>query len=200
VNPLIDLLLRTLETLANGASRLDPLTQARLRRLAGRRIAVHIDPPGESATLCFEGSVIQLEAEAVEPPHVLLRGTPAALLGALFGRRRADAIVVEGDEMLLTQLQEILRDYHPEGLPPLDAIVGKPAADSLMTLFEVGISAIAAVGRSVGDESRRLVKDGVSQRFLTRPDHDVLLGSLAALRLRLDRASARAGLLEQDRP
>jgi ubiquinone biosynthesis protein UbiJ len=198
VNPLIDLLFRTLETIANGASRLDPLTHARLQRLAGRRIALHVDPPGETATLCFEGGAVQLEAGMAEAPNVLLRGTPGALLGVfLDASARNEAIAVEGDEVLLTELREIVRDYHPDGFPPLDAVVGSQAADSLTTLFEVGIAAIRTLGRNVGDESRRLVRDGVRRRLLTRTDQDVLLGSLATLRLRLDRASARVAVLEQ---
>ena len=201
MNPLVDLLLRTFETIVNGASRLDPLTHARLQRLAGRRIALQIDPGGETTTLCFEGGAVQVEAGMAEPPSVLLRGTLTALVGALFdATRRSDAVAVEGDEVLLTELREIVRHYRPEGFPPLDELVGRQAADSITAAFEVGIAAITALGRNVGDESRRLVRDGVRQRLLTRHDQDVLLGSLATLRLRLDRAGARVALLERRRP
>lgn len=198
MNPLVDLLFRTLETIANGASRLDPLTHARLQRLSGRRVAIQVEPSGETATLSFDGGVVQLEAGMVETPNVVLRGSTAALAGTLLrGQRNDDAVVIDGDEVLLTELEGILRDYRPDILPPLDSLVGQRVADSLATLFEVGAAALSTLGRNAGDEGRRLVKSGVRQRLLTRPDYDVLLGSLAELRVRLDRANARAAVLEQ---
>jgi ubiquinone biosynthesis protein UbiJ len=197
MNPLVDLLFRTLETIANGASRLDPLTHARLRRLSGRRVTIQMEPSGETATLSFDGGVVQLEAGMTETPNVLLRGSPGALTSALLGSRGHDALAIEGDEVLLSELEGILRDYRPDGLPPLDSLVGTQVADSLASLFEVTAAALTALGRSAGDEGRRLVKSGVRQRLLTRPDYDVMLGSLAELRVRLDRANARAAVLER---
>lgn len=198
MNPLVDLLFRTLETIANGASRLDPLTHARLQRLSGRRVAIQVEPSGESATLTFDSGIVQLEAGIMETPNVLLRGSPAALAGALLGGNRGnDAVAIDGDEVLLGELEGILRDYRPDSLPPLDSLVGRPVADSLATLFEVGAATLTALGRNAGDEGRRLVRSGVRQRLLTRPDYDVLLGSLAELRVRLDRANARAAVLER---
>jgi ubiquinone biosynthesis protein UbiJ len=198
MNPLVDLLFRTLETIANGASRLDPLTHARLQRLSGRRVAIQVEPSGESATLAFDSGIVQLEAGMTETPNVLLRGSPAALAGTLLGGNRSnDAVAIDGDEVLLTELEGILRDYRPDGLPPLDSLVGRQVADSLAALFEVGAATLTALGRNAGDEGRRLVKSGVRQRLLTRPDYDVLLGSLATLRVRLDRANARAAVLER---
>ena len=198
MNALVDLLFRTLETMANGASRLDPLTRARLQRLSGRRVAIQVEPSGETATLSFDGGVVQLEAGMTETPNALLRGSPAALAGTLLGGSRGtDAVTIDGDEVLLTELEAILRDYRPDALPPLDSLVGTQVADSLATLFEVGAAALSALGRTAGDEGRRLVKGGVRQRLLTRSDYDVLLGSLAELRVRLDRANARAAVLER---
>jgi ubiquinone biosynthesis protein UbiJ len=161
-------------------------------------VAIEVEPFGETATLSFDGGIVQLESGMAEPPNVLLRGSPAALAGALLGGARGtDTLTIDGDEVLLTELAGILRDYRPDGLPPLDSLVGTQVADSLATLFEVGAAALTALGRNAGDEGRRLVKDGVRQRLLTRPDYDVLLGSLAELRVRLDRANARVAVLER---
>ena len=200
MTPFAAALARWAEAFANGTSRLDPLTRARLRSLSGRSIEIDLEPPGEKLWLRIDGESIHLDAETSEPPSVRVRGSPAAMAAMLFdageGRSKLE---IDGDDAVLGELRSIVRNFRPDGFPPLDDVVGARAAQAITSLFEIGASAFATFGRSVRDEGERLARDGVKQRYLTKPDFDRYLDSVQQLRVRVDRLGVRTGLVEAER-
>ncbi|HTO56554.1 MAG TPA: hypothetical protein VMJ74_02110 [Pseudomonadales bacterium] len=198
---------RWIESFANGTARLDPLARTRLRALSGRSVEIEIDPPGEIVWLRIDGESIRLRdatpksgEECMDPPSVRVRGSPAAMAAMLFDVGAASPILeIEGDESVLGELRAIVRDFRPDGLPPLDDVVGARAAQTITGLLEVGVSALSALGRSVRDEGRRLARDGVKQRYLTAPDFNDLIDAMQQLRMRIDRLAVRTEMLEATR-
>jgi len=191
---------RWTESFANGSARLDPLARTRLRALSGRTVEIEIDPPGETLWLFVDGEAIRLRDERFDAPSVRVRGSPAAMAAMLFDIGGASPqLHIEGDETVLGELRAIVRDFRPDGLPPLDAVVGAHAAQAITGLFEIGVSALSALGRSLSEEGVRIARDGVKQRYLTKPEFDGFIDAMQQLRVRIDRIAVRAAMLETTR-
>ncbi len=197
MSPFATLLTRWAETLANESTSLDSLTLTRLHGLSGRSIAIVIDPSGETTTLQFSDGSIRVNPGAIDTPSVMVRGTPVALASAFLGNGGRGDLTIDGDEIVLSQFRSIVHDYRPDVLSPLENLVGKDAAKSIANVFEVGFSALAAIGRSLGDEGTRLAKRGAQQRYLTASELDAFIASMQTLRVRVDRLTARTGIVEQ---
>jgi len=198
MTPFAAALARWAEAFANGTSRLDPLTRARLRSLSGR--AIDLDPPGETIWLRIDGESIHFDTESSEPPSVRVRGSPSAMAAMLFdaGESRSK-LEIDGDDTVLSELRSIVRNFRPDGFPPLEDFVGPAAAQAITSLFEIGASAFATLGRGVRDEGERLARDGVKQRYLTKPEFDRYLESVQQLRVRIDRLNVRTEIVETAR-
>jgi ubiquinone biosynthesis accessory factor UbiJ len=197
VSPFATVLARWVETLANESANLDSLTRTRLRALSGRSIAIVIDPPGETVTLQFGDESIHLNTEPTDAPSVIVRGAPMALASAFMDSGGRGGLSIDGDEVVLSQFRSIVHDFRPDVLSPLENLVGKDAAQSIANVFEVGFSALAAIGRSLGDEGTRLAKEGARQRYLTASEFDAFIASIQALRVRIDRLAARTDIVER---
>lgn len=198
MSPFATLLTRWVETLANESASLDSLTRTRLRALSGRSIAIEIDPPGETTTLHFGDGSIRLSRGPAEAPTVLVRGTPIALAAAFLGGAGRGGLTIDGDDVVLSQFRSIVRDFRPEMFAPLENLVGKEAARSITNVLEIGFSALAAIGRSLGDEGGRLAREGARHRYLTDPEFESFLASIQALRVRVDRLTARTEIVERN--
>jgi ubiquinone biosynthesis protein UbiJ len=200
VSPFFSVLTRWAEALANGAADLDPLTRARLDKLGGRSVAIEVSPPGEAATLFFDDHAVRFEPGIAAAPSAIVRGSPAALATAFFSTTLPrTGLTIEGDELVLTELRSIARNFHPDSPRPLDELVGSQAAQTITSLLELGFAAAAALVRNVGEEGERLVRAGARQRYLGARDFDAMLTSIQALRLRVDRLNARAEVVERGR-
>ena len=201
MTPFAAALTRWAESFANGTARLDPLTRARLRTISGCIVEIVVDPPGEAVWLCIDGEQIRLQNEPFDrAPSVRVRGSPAAMVALLFGFDRPNAkLEIDGDDAILGELRAIVRSFRPDGMPPLDDLVGDRTAQTLAGLVEVGISAFSALGREVRDEGGRLARNAIGQRYLTASEFDRYLESLLQLRVRVDRLTVRTGLVEAAR-
>jgi ubiquinone biosynthesis protein UbiJ len=197
VSPFFSVLTKWAEALANGAADLDPLTRARLDKLSGHSVAIDMKPLGEAVTLSFGNRTIRFEPGVAAAPSVIVRGSPAALTAAFFGSAVPRGMSIEGDELILTELRSIARNFHPEAVPPLDDIVGPQAAETITSLLELGFAAASALVRNVGEEGGRLIRAGARQRYLGADDFETLLSSIQALRLRVDRLNARTDIVER---
>ncbi len=194
MNPLLAALTRMATSLANGATQLDPLSTGRLHRLAGHSVAIEVVPPGEAVTIYFDAPALRIEPGIGVTPSAIVRGNAGGLVARLFGA--GGDVAVEGDELILSDLVDIIRQYQPDLSSPLDDIVGKDAARAVASLFELGVAAIGALGRGVAEEGSRLARAGAGQRYLNHTDFEKWMASVQALQLRIDRASARAAILE----
>ena len=198
MNPFTSALTRWAETLANESAQLDPLTKKRLAALSGQSITVELEPSGEATTLQFDGDSIRLTTRA-DAPSVIVRGTPGALAAAFWGTGGRTGITIDGDEVVLGQFRNIVRDYRPDVFAPLENLVGKQAAQAIAGVFELGFAALSAIGRSLGEEGSRLARDGVRQKYLTAPELTSFVDSIQALRNRVDRLNVRADIAERER-
>lgn len=198
MSPLLNALTRWVELVANESAALDPLTRTRLASLAGRSIAVELKPPGETATLQFDTGSIRLSPGIVASPSVIVKGSPRAMAAVLLGTSTGrDAITIDGDEVLLSEFRGILRDFRPELFSPLEDLVGSNVAQTITGVVEIGLAALAAIGRSVGEEGGRLARDAARQRYLTIPQFEAFLDSVQALRIRIDRLVVRTDSVEK---
>lgn len=198
MSPLLTALTRWVELLANESAQLDPLMRARLDSLAGRSIAFELEPPGETATLHFDVGSIRLSPGFVASPSVIVKGSPSAMVAAFLGTNAGrDTITIDGDDVILGEFRSIVRDFRPDVLSPLEAIVGSDAAQTITGVVELGLATFAALGRSIREEGGRLARDGVRQRYLTVPQFDAFLESVAALRIRIDRLVVRTDIVER---
>lgn len=197
MSPFATLLTRWVETLANESANLDALTRTRLRALAGRSISIVVDPSGETTTLRFEDDSVRLSSGAADAPSVIVRGAPVALATAFLGSGSHGGLSIDGDEVVLSQFRSIVHDFRPDVLPPLENLVGRDAAQSIASVFEIGFSALTALGRSLGDEGERLAKAGARHRYLTASEFETFLASMHALRVRVDRLAARTEIVER---
>jgi ubiquinone biosynthesis protein UbiJ len=199
VNPFTSALTRWAQTLANESAQLDPLTKKRLAALSGHSITVELEPSGESTTLQFDGDSIRLTNIAAQAPSVIVRGAPGALAAAFLGAGGRTGVTIDGDEVVLGQFRDIVRDYRPDVFAPLESLVGKQAAQAITGVFELGFAALSAIGRSLGEEGGRLARDGVRQKYLTAPELASFVDSIQALRNRVDRLSVRTDIVERER-
>ena len=201
MTPFAAALTRWAEAFANGTARLDPLTRARLRGISGHIVEISIDPPGETVWLHIDGESIRLHENACGgAPSVRVRGSPGAMAATLFGLDGPSAkLDIDGDDTILGELRVIVRSFRPDGMPPLEDLVGGRAAQAITSLVEIGASALAALGREVRDEGGRLARGAIGQRYLTAPEFDRYLESLQQLRIRVDRLAVRTGLVESAR-
>ena len=197
---LLTALTRWVELLANEATQLDPLMRTRLGALSGRSIAFELQPPGETATLHFDAGSIRLSPGRVGSHSVVVKGSPSAMAAAFLGANAGrDAITIDGDEVILGEFRSIVRDFRPEVLSPLETFVGPDVAQAITGAVELGLTTLAALGRSIREEGGRLARDGVGQRYLTVPKFDAFLESVAALRIRIDRLVVRTEIVESAR-
>ena len=200
MSPWANVLARWAETFANESANLDPLARKRLGALAGHSIAVEIDPPGETVTLHFEPESVRFSQGLVGAPSVILRGNGVALAAAFFGTTsQRDGITIEGDDVILREFRGILADFRPDIPAPLANAVGKDAAQVLTSVVELGFAAVAALGRSLADEGRRVARRETRQRYLSVPEFESFQEATRALRVRLDRLAVRTGIVESVR-
>lgn len=199
MNPFTSALARWVETLANESAHLDPLTKKRLMALSGHSITVELEPSGESTTLQFDGDSIRLTTTHAQAPSVIVRGAPGALAAAFFGTGGRTGVTIDGDEVVLGQFRNIVRDYRPDVFAPLENLVGKQAAQAITGVFELGFAALSAIGRTLGEEGSRLARDGVRQKYLTAPELASFVDAVQALRNRVDRLNVRVDIVERER-
>jgi ubiquinone biosynthesis protein UbiJ len=197
MTPFASALTHWAESFANGTARLDPLTRARLRAVSGHVIEIVIDPPGETVWMRIDGESIRLHDEPLDCVTVRVCGSPGAIAATLFGFEGLPAkLDIDGDDAILSELRSIVRNFRPDGVPPLQDLVGARTMQAITSLIEVGSSALASLGREVRDEGRRLTRDAIGQRYLSAPEFDRYLESLQRLRIRVDRLTVRTGLVE----
>ena len=199
-NPFLSALTRWAETLANGSAQLDPLTKARLRSLAGHIVDIEFEPTGDAMSMRFDGESVHISASKSVVPTVRVRGSIAAIAGAIIGLdKSASDLTIEGDELVLEQIRAMIREYRPDVFPRLDALVGHEAAQSLTGLVELGASILGSLARGMRDEGKRIARVGAMHSYLTRRDFDAFIESMGRLRVEIDRLDVRANLLAQSR-
>lgn len=111
-------------------------TEPAIQRLAGRSIAVVVDPPGLG--LVFLGAADRLQVLGSledEEPDVTVRGSPVALAAALAREDRSD-VSLRGDATVLTDLQHALAGVSFDWAGWLESLAGPGTAGPLLRVVE----------------------------------------------------------------
>ncbi len=193
--PLERLLARLPGELGNVGLGLDPLSRARLEALDGTRVHFHILPPGGgepmTMTLTVARDRLQTSPGAEGEAHLILTGTLADIARVVFGRGGGGNVRIQGDEARLQALAELFRDLQPDPAPPLEALLGRPLADDLVSAAETGAALLRSAAETLAGAARRQAQ----AQFLDQPRFERLLTRIEDLRLRVDRLSARTDRL-----
>lgn len=188
-----------LDRLAAFALAADPDTTLALGELDGKRLRIHCTLPDIDLTLVFSDGAVTVEPEAAEssattkPAHALLRGSGLDLLKLLSGGELG-GLQVEGDIRVLQTFADIAKGYRPTP-PNLPGGSNARFADNpLEGLMNQTLGAAAeglSLLRSAAGATQRQVQEDLQQHFTNQDDLEDFLGELHALRLRVDRLSAR---------
>ena len=208
MNPAVSALAQWCEAVVNGVLSLDPVAEARIRRLDGRSFAIVSTAPEETFTVRCVGARLLVARGGVDKPNVIVTGTARALLAALTGvvtpgGRRAAAeprsgpdVLIEGDEALLDELRSVLRDIQPDPTRPLTPLLGAESAAALSGFVSAGARLARSLLDSLDTEGTRWMRDTAHRRFAASDDVGRFVERVGALRLAVDRLDARVRLLE----
>lgn len=189
----------SVEAALTGLLDLDPGSRAEARLLAGKRLALILEPGPVSMTLCFRDEGISVDATAMEEADASLRLDPAAAAriasegAAAMG---AGGVTIRGDTALAGAVFELLRGMRPDLLAPIGRWFGPESAHVLgESGRRAGAGLRAGIERSVEATRERLTRDGgllpgriEMARFLDEVDD---------LALATDRFEARLQALRQ---
>ena len=195
--PVADLLTsHLLDRIAAFALAADPDTALAMRELNGKRLRIHCTLPELDITLAFDDGEMHVAPQASEsdappaPAHALLRGTGLDLLKLLSGGDLG-GLQVEGDIRVLQTFADIAKGYRPTA-PSTNS---KRAANNPMESLLNQTLGAAAEGfnllRSAAGATQRQAQEDLQQHFTNQDDLEGFLSELHALRLRVDRLSAR---------
>ena len=183
--------------LVNGALELDAVARARLRKLDGRSIEFRTEHDTDRLRLRVVADRLEVDSSPTDAPTTLVRGAPTAVVEAfLRGRFRGGDCTIEGDEVTLSELADVLRGVRPDFEAPLGRLIGATAAQNVVGLFELGAETLARFVREIGNEGGAALRSGAARRFLDRHDFDSFLARRHALSLATDRIAARLDALE----
>lgn len=194
MNPLVSALAQWAEALANGGLALDPDARRRLARLEGRSIQLE-STWGTPVTVEFSGERIRVMARTLEQPDAIVRGTPAALVGAALGAPAAE-LRIDGDEVLIDAFLGLLKGVRPDLSGPLAGLIGDEAADMLVGFLELGSRAAERLGRILVEDGTRAAGAAARRGFLDRASLDRFADEIIETQLAMDRAVARVARLE----
>ncbi len=201
MNPVMSALAQWCEAFVNGALSLDPVAEARMRRLDGRSFVIVSTAPEETFTIRCVGSRLLVSRsephswDSGDAPNVILTGTASALVAALTGIGTPD-VTIEGDEALLDELRSIVRELEPDLARPLSPLIGAEPAAALSGFVSAGAKAVRSMFAALDAEGTRWVRDTAHRRFAASAEVERFIERVTALRLAVDRLDARVRQLE----
>ncbi len=186
--------LAALEQAANAALALDPDSQARLRPLAGRVVAVTLSGIGATLYLTAGADRLRLMGHYDGDIDTHLRGTPFALLGLAFARAGEGLfrgeVTMEGDVELGQRVQALLKELDIDWEEHLSRLVGDIAAHQIGNLFR----GLVQGGSRLADSLRADVREYLQEERGDLPARDevaVFMDAVDLLRSDTDRLEAR---------
>lgn len=171
----------------------DAALRARLQALAGRCIEIQCTAPPVTWHLTITDEGIETKHGPAPAAQVSVRGRAIDLASWLIPGESSTHVNIDGDETLLLEIIDMLRDFNPDFAASLGKIVGADAAATLLGTAEMGLKALRSLLQGVGVS----VQQQVSGNFV-QPDHlDALLSGIDELRLRVDRLAAKVSQRER---
>lgn len=110
-----DLFARALTGAFNRALDLDPEARTRLKPLAGRAVALQLEPGGTLRVAIDADCRIQVQLESADPAELTIRTSPGAVLKLLAtGSAGIGQLKIEGDAELARELQRLAKVFEPD--------------------------------------------------------------------------------------
>ena len=154
-------------------------------RLEGKAIA--FESLDERLVVCFEASSVHVETQ-IEEADATVRGSPTAVLGALFGKG-GDTVAVLGDAVVFEDFRDSFRPHLK--LPPAVDRFMEDAGDAV----RVGAKAVKSAIEGVASATRDHWPDWLHR---AHPDTGELRGEVDELKARMAALEERLAALEPD--
>ena len=179
----------------------DPQTQARLQSLDGRCIEIQCTNPALTGCMHIVGGKVEFSDRACATPNVIVTGNLAELAGWMIQLTpsKHPSIRIDGDESTLQAFTAVVRQLKPDLQIPLRDWIGEDPAARLVASAELGISGIRSLLQGVGKELENRFRHTSQSNFTVNEEADEFNARVDALRLRVDRFSARLTMAEQAR-
>ena len=196
---------RALQAALNRALSLDPDTQAALRPLEGKRIALALEAPALAMEISVESAQLRVgPVSAAEEPDLAVRSTLGGLFAQLpFLRKEHGAPIgrvrVSGDAELARRLQTLAERFDPDWQQPFAAvfgdILGVQIANAVRSALRQAKTAADNLAESaaeyVTEESRDVVASAELDAF--HDDVDAVRYDAERLAARIQRLAALKG-------
>ena len=155
-------------------------------RLAGKAIA--FETLDERLVVCFESSSVHVETQS-EEADATVRGSPTAVLGALFGKGGGDTVAVLGDATVFEDFRDSFRPHLK--LPPAAERFMEDAGDAV----RVGAKAVKSAIEGVAAATRDHWPEWLHR---AHPDTGELRGEVDELKERMAALEERLAAVESD--
>ncbi|TDJ26240.1 MAG: hypothetical protein E2O61_02505 [Gammaproteobacteria bacterium] len=185
------LFIDVLDRLANASLNLDPQSVSRLEQLEGRMLRLEGEMPKDVSdrifTLKVEGGRLSLYPHALPEPNVIVKGKLVDLSAWLLSRGSTANVVIVGDETVLQELIDLVRNFAPDLGKPLSTLLGSRAAEDLLGAVELAFAAF----RSVIEGAGTAIKESAAARYADEARLNALLDGIDNVRTRADRITVR---------
>jgi ubiquinone biosynthesis protein UbiJ len=196
---------RALQAALNRALSLDPDTQAALRPLEGKRIALALEAPALAMEISVESAQLRVgPVSAAEEPDLAVRSTLGGLFAQLPFLRKEHGtpigrVRVSGDAELARRLQTLAERFDPDWQQPFAAvfgdILGVQIANAVRSALRQAKTAADNLAESaaeyVTEESRDVVASAELDAF--HDDVDAVRDDVERLAARIQRLAALKG-------
>lgn len=197
-NEILDKFLADFVNLAcRQAAALDPTLARKMSPIAGQIIEIRCTTPEKVWHLVLGEKSIELHNGPATNPNVAIQGSAQNLAKALASGGSSTEIQIDGDETLLLELSALIRDFYPDLVTPLSTVLGAQRANKVAAALEMGLSALTNFAANVGEDLAHTAGSKIADRFTTTDAFADHLVALDALRLRVDRLSAK--ILDRER-
>ena len=173
------------------AAAMDPTFARKMAPIAGQIIEIRCTEPAKVWHLVLGEKSIELRNGAATNPNVAIQGSAPKLIKALASGGSSTEIQIDGDETLLLDLGALIKGFHPDLVSPLGTVLGTQRANKVAAALEMGLSVFTNLALNLGEDIAHNASSKLADRFTSTKAFTDHLAELDALRLRVDRLSAK---------
>jgi ubiquinone biosynthesis protein UbiJ len=190
---------RALEAALNRVLALDPDTQAALRKLDGRRIALALEAPAVALEIRVDGDALRVGPATDAEPDLGLRATIAGALSALpflrpDGAPPVGRVRINGDAELARVLQQLARGFDPDWERPFAQAFGEILGPQVARTVRGALKHGSRLARQFGQDAAEYVTEE-SRDIVGKAELAAFHDEVDALRDRVERVAARVARL-----
>jgi ubiquinone biosynthesis protein UbiJ len=173
------------------AAALDPALARKMAPIAGQIIEIRCTMPEQVWHLALGEKSIELHSGPATNPNAAIQGNAPNLVKALATGGNSTEIQIDGDETLLLEFNTLIKNFYPDLITPLTALIGAKSANKIAATLEMGLSSLANFASNLGEDIANNAGSKITDRFTTAEAFANHLAELDSLRLRVDRLSAK---------